>query len=247
MSKPSCRNLVLACALAVGLAPGLARAAEHKPLADAEIQSRIEHDLSDKAISGASVSVEDGIVTLAGQVTSAWDRRQADRVAARTADVQDVVDRMTIARAESDKDVSDEVSRRIRNSIFFTVFDDVNVGVKDGKVRLEGRVTAENKSEEFADEAARVFGVQGVDNQIEVLPASNFDDQLRWTIAREIYSDVSFVGLASSHAAPIHVVVEHGQVTLTGVVGSQVEKRKAEFIARDTFGVLGVTNRIRVE
>jgi osmotically-inducible protein OsmY len=127
------------------------------------------------------------------------------------------------------------------------VFDDVNVGVKDGRVTLEGRVTAENMSEEFADEAARVFGVQEVDNRIEVLPASNFDSQLRWTIAREIYSDIAFVGLASSHAAPIHVIVEHGHVTLTGVVSSEVEKRKAEFIARGTFGALGVTNRIRVE
>jgi len=46
---------------------------------------------------------------------------------------------------------------------------------------------------------------------------------------------------------PIHVVVENGHVTLAGVVNSEVERRKAETVARATFGVLGVTNSLRLD
>lgn len=46
---------------------------------------------------------------------------------------------------------------------------------------------------------------------------------------------------------PIHVVVRHGRVTLTGVVLSEVERRKAEVIARSVFGVFSVENKLRLE
>jgi len=46
---------------------------------------------------------------------------------------------------------------------------------------------------------------------------------------------------------PIHIVVKHGRVTLTGVVISEVERRKAEQIARSIFGVLSVENKLRLE
>jgi osmotically-inducible protein OsmY len=44
---------------------------------------------------------------------------------------------------------------------------------------------------------------------------------------------------------PIHIIVEHG-VTLTGAVGSKVERQKAEMIARTTFGVFNVENRLLI-
>jgi len=45
---------------------------------------------------------------------------------------------------------------------------------------------------------------------------------------------------------PIHLIVENGRVTLTGAVGSEVERVKAEMIARSTFGVFNVENKLRV-
>jgi len=41
--------------------------------------------------------------------------------------------------------------------------------------------------------------------------------------------------------------VENGHVTLTGVVNSEVERRKAEAVARTTFGVFSVDNRLRLD
>jgi osmotically-inducible protein OsmY len=45
----------------------------------------------------------------------------------------------------------------------------------------------------------------------------------------------------------IHVIVRYGRVTLTGVVLSEVERRKAEVIARAVFGVFSVDNKLRLE
>ena len=51
---------------------------------------------------------------------------------------------------------------------------------------------------------------------------------------------------ASSANPPIHIVVENGNITLTGVVNSRVEKAVLETIAR---GVLAfrVDNQVQVE
>ena len=45
---------------------------------------------------------------------------------------------------------------------------------------------------------------------------------------------------------PIHVILKNGRVTLTGVAASNIEKAIAERIARQTFGVLSVENKLQV-
>jgi osmotically-inducible protein OsmY len=76
---------------------------------------------------------------------------------------------------------------------------------------------------------------------------SGFDDSLRYTIAVRIYNDPLFWNYAIQVDPPIHVIVRHGRVTLTGVVLSEVERRKAEVIARSAFGALSVENQLRLE
>lgn len=71
--------------------------------------------------------------------------------------------------------------------------------------------------------ASRVAGVQEIDNRIQTLPTSIYDDQTRQAIARQIYNDAVFLHYAIQPRPPIHVVVEHGRVSPTGVVRSEVE------------------------
>jgi osmotically-inducible protein OsmY len=54
------------------------------------------------------------------------------------------------------------------------------------------------------------------------------------------------MGYAQRSNPPIHIIVERGNVTLTGAVRSNAEKRQAESIVRSTFGVQQVTNRLAV-
>jgi hyperosmotically inducible periplasmic protein len=140
------------------------------------------------------------------------------------------------------KDVAHEVRQYTR----FTIFDDVNAAVEGGVVTLTGRVTAPFKKDDIAARVARVAGVHEVRNDIAVLPVSPFDDDLRYRIARAIYGNPSFWHYASMANPPIHIVVENGRVTLTGVVGSNVERMLARSLAT-TFGAFSVKNDLKTD
>jgi osmotically-inducible protein OsmY len=146
----------------------------------------------------------------------------------------------------TDEEIARDVARHVGHYVFFTIFDDVNVGVDHGVATLTGRVTMPYKAEALAELAARVDGVAAVRSQIRVLPVSQFDDDLRYSIARRIYSDPLFWHAAVQVNPPIHIIVERGAVTLTGVVFSEVERRTAELIARNSLA-LSVTNDLRLE
>ncbi len=158
-----------------------------------------------------------------------------------------VVSEVTVARGEGDGALAALVAKRLERYVFFTIFDDAEVAVDNGVVTLTGRVTMPYKADAFADLAAHVPGVQEVRNDVRTLPVSKFDDQLRYAVARQIYGDDLFARYAIQPNPPVHIIVEHGAVTLTGVVFSEVERRKAEVIARGTFAVMSVTNKLRIE
>ena len=74
-----------------------------------------------------------------------------------------------------------------------------------------------------------------------MLPVSQFDDELRFRIARAIYGNSSFWNYAAMANPPIHIVVNRGRVTLTGVVNSNVERMLARSLATG-FGSFEVKN-----
>ena len=95
----------------------------------------------------------------------------------------------------------------------------------------------------------RVIGVEGVHsvaNQITLLPVSSFDDELRYRIARSIYSNANFWNYAIMPNPSIHIVVEHGRVTLTGVVQTNVDRVLARSLASQ-FGALSVTSDLKTD
>jgi len=140
------------------------------------------------------------------------------------------------------KDVATSVDRYVH----FTIFDDVNASVKDGVVTLTGKVTMPYKHEDIAKRVAKISGVREVRDEIGVLPVSQFDDQLRARIARSIYGNSNFWNYGIMPNPPIHIVVEHGRVTLTGVVQSEVDRMLARSLATQ-FGALSVTNDLKTD
>jgi hyperosmotically inducible protein len=140
------------------------------------------------------------------------------------------------------KDVTAAVTAYSR----FTVFDDVNALVESGVVTLEGKVTMPYKRDDLARRVASLVGVRDVRNRLDVLPVSPYDDELRYRIARAIYGNSAFWHYAAMANPPIHIVVEHGRVTLTGVVVSEVERMLARSLA-SSFGALSVTNALKTE
>jgi hyperosmotically inducible periplasmic protein len=129
----------------------------------------------------------------------------------------------------------------------FSIFDSVHIALDNGRVELTGKVTMPYKRTELEKRVARVAGVQSVTNRIDVLPASQFDDELRFRIARAIYSNSNFWGYGSMVNPPIHIIVERGRVTLEGVVNNNVDRMIARSIASSFLSIGPVTNALKTE
>ena len=79
-----------------------------------------------------------------------------------------------------------------------------------------------------------------------MLPVSQFDDELRFRIARAIYGNSNFWRYGSMVNPPIHIIVENGRVTLEGVVNSNVDRMLARSIA-SSFDAFSVTNNLKTD
>jgi hyperosmotically inducible protein len=152
-----------------------------------------------------------------------------------------------LARSDrSNQDVFSDVAKEVRRYARYTIFDDVNASVRDGVVTLTGSVTAPLKKSEIEKRVTRVDGVVAVQNRIDVLPVSGFDDELRYRIARAIYGNQHFWSYAAMPNPPIHIVVDRGHVRLTGVVNSEVDRMMARSLAT-SFGAFSVNSQLRTD
>jgi hyperosmotically inducible protein len=150
------------------------------------------------------------------------------------------------ARAQiSDRELGEQVARTVRTYSKFSIFDDVNVRVENRAVVLTGRVTTPQKREEIGVRAGKIDGVRSLQNDIGVLPLSPADDRLRVQVARAIYNHPSFWRYAEQANPPIHIIVEHGRITLTGEVDTQVDRMLAYSLAQ-VGGAFSITNELRV-
>jgi osmotically-inducible protein OsmY len=126
----------------------------------------------------------------------------------------------------------------------YTIFDHVSATVRDGFVTLAGKVTDRLKATEVEKQVSRIAGVKDVKNQIETLPISKFDDQIRNDVYRAIYGHQNFLEYGMLEKPPIHIIVERGHVTLTGMVRSDVDRTVAQSLAMQV-NAQSVTNRLK--
>ena len=139
-----------------------------------------------------------------------------------------------------------EVQREVLRYPHFTIFDSVNAQIDNGVVTLTGKVTMPYKRDEIVRRVSSLRGIAEVHNRIEVLPVSQYDDQLRYQIARAIYGNPHFIGYGSMVNPPIHIIVDRGRVTLEGVVNSDVERMLARSIA-SSFLSFEIKNELKTD
>jgi osmotically-inducible protein OsmY len=227
---------------------GVPGQAQQAPVpSDQQTKARVEQRLADKRIRGIKVAAHDGSVTLSGSVASIGAKQDLVAEILKVDGVKEIVSELTIGRAENDRALAERVADQVRRSSYFTVFDDIGIGVDNGVVTLTGYVTQPIKSEDLAKRASHVEGAKDFVNRLEVLPASIGDDRLRNIIANALYRDPAFSNYASQAVPPVHIIVRNSSVLLTGVVNSEVERRQAESIVRGIPGIIGVQNTLRVE
>ena len=152
--------------------------------------------------------------------------------AAQPAEAPSADARLTLYRA-----VADAVHRYPS----YSIFDTIDAEVDGGTITLTGKVTQPFKVRGIERSVAKVDGVRSVQNDIEVLPVSPFDDRLRLGLARAIYGSPHFRQYGAV-TRPIHIIVERGHVTLEGVVLGETDRALARAIARSFTAFSVVTN-----
>ena len=145
-----------------------------------------------------------------------------------------------------DLQVFNDIATQVNRYTQFTIFDSVDATVVNGQVVLSGWVTMPCKKTDIERRVAQVDGVVSVTNDIQVTPVSQFDDELRFRIARAIYGNPSFWNYGAMANPPIHIVVVRGHVTLTGTVTSPVDRMLARSLATG-YGAFDVRNELRTD
>lgn len=152
----------------------------------------------------------------------------------------------TRAQQLRDPDLANLAATAVRSYTQFSIFDEVNIAVRNRAVTLTGRVTMPFKRDAIAERIGKIDGIESVVNNLEVLPASTSDTRLRREVAQAIYTHPSFWHYASMANPPIHIIVERGRITLTGTVSSQVDRMLA-FALAQVDGALRVTNELKLD
>jgi hyperosmotically inducible periplasmic protein len=162
---------------------------------------------------------------------------------------------------------SEETVRSVRRMLerlpYYGVFDFIVFRVDRGTVYLAGYSYQGNLRADAEMATKRASGVNEVANKIEVLPASQNDDRIRWATFYRIYTDdflsryapggefgvlqelrdeQRFPGMQPVGRYPIHIVVKNGRTMLLGVVDSAADRQIAEVRAREVSGVFEVEN-----
>jgi hyperosmotically inducible protein len=148
----------------------------------------------------------------------------------------------------TDEDLAKQVRHEILMYPYYTIWDDVNFRVNHGSVELTGAVSQPYKKFAIEKSVQHVPGVTSVTDRLEVLPLSSMDDRLRLQVARAIYGYPALSRYAQGSLPSIHVIVDNGHVTLTGVVANNFDKQVAGVRANSAGLSFGpVINNLRVE
>jgi hyperosmotically inducible protein len=151
------------------------------------------------------------------------------------------------ANARLEQRLSNEVRHELNMIPQFTVFDNLAYRVNGGTVTLFGQVRDAIVKDSAEARVKHLEGVERVDNQIEILPASFNDDRIRHRVASAVFNDPRLFNYGIQTVPPIHIIVKNGHVNLEGVVRTQAEKDDAFIRANGVSGVFSVQNNLQVE
>ena len=143
------------------------------------------------------------------------------------------------------------LERQVRHELvmlpFYGVFDNLAFQVSGGgTVTLKGQVTRPTLKSDAENVVKRIEGVEAVENEIEVLPVGGIDDRIRLATYRAIYGHDALNRYALRAVPTIHIIVKNGDVTLEGVVATEMDKNIAGIQANSVPGVFSVKNNLHI-
>lgn len=200
---------------------------------DPAVAAQVEKRLRDANFDSVGVTVSAGIADLTGVVDRLSKAEKAMDIAKKTKGVTGVRNDMQVVSEQTDQQIADAVTHQIRMFPFYSIFDWVQGNVKNGVVTLTGAVREPWYAKDYANLASQVRGVKAVQNELEVLPLSPFDNRIRMQVARAIYGNANIGTRYGFQALPsVHIIVKNGDVRLEGAVANQMDKTIIEMAAR---------------
>lgn len=214
---------------------------------DTGIQQDVMRDLRwdsrfDKAQIG--VAVQNGVVTLTGNVENFGKKWAAADIAHRVADVLDVANDIQVTIVGTGKKTDTEIAKAVRHALEWDVFvpdHKIRSTVSNGWVTLEGEVSFLRQREDAGAVVRNLAGVAGVVNSITVEARHVQPSEIRKKIEEALERR------ADREAERIGVTVTDGAVTLEGRVHSWNEKEALRGTVEHAPGVRKVHDKLRVE
>lgn len=194
------------------------------------------------ACAGVEVSVEDGVVTLRGEVPTYAKKVAAQEAAHRVGGVLDVVNGISVSVGHGHRDA--ELAHAVRAALEWDVLvpaERVTSTVSGGWVTLEGEVNNLRECEDAEQSVLNLRGVLGVINKIRVRPQKADPDELRAQI------EDALERRADREAERLRIEVGDGTVELWGRVHSWQEKRAVVGSISHAPGVRVVKDHLRVD
>ena len=205
-----------------------------------DVLAELEYDPSIDARK-IGVAVEDGIVTVAGEVPSFAEKWNAERAVERVEGVRGIVNKIEVKPIGefSDANIAREAADALRWNLMVPP-GKVIPKVENGYITLTGEVNYEFQRR-AAEKAVRYIpGVKGIINLVTVKPKvepKNVKEKIEETFKR----------MAALDAENVSVEVNGSEVILRGTVRSWAERHEAEKTAWAAPGVISVKNYITVK
>ena len=170
------------------------------------------------------------------------------------------------AQSPEDKRTIEDLRAAVLRLPYYGVFDSVSVGYERGTATVSGYVYQPKTKQDIVNALKRVSRVDDVVDQIEVLPVSQHDDELRRRAFVQIYGDsvlsryaagggvsrfdvidmIRYPGTQPFGDYGIKIIVNRGRITLVGNVDSTFDRTIAGHRAREIPGAFGVENTLVV-
>jgi hyperosmotically inducible protein len=145
---------------------------------------------------------------------------------------------------------TNKLAKEVRHELvmlpYYSVFDNLAYKVEGDRVTLYGQVVRPTLKSDAEGVVKSIEGVASVKNEIEVLPASPMDDQLRRALYRSIYGENGLPRYGIASVPSIHIIVKNGHVTLDGAVDNEADKNMAGLRANGVPNVFSVQNNLVV-
>ena len=217
---------------------------------DKDTQAAVAAQLEKKEVfRSLKAEVNEGIVTLSGEVPLYIDKVNAEKRVRKVKNVDGVRNHVQVGgKVVADDEVRENLSTKLRyDRIGYGIaFNNLGVGVSNGVVTIAGNVRDYADRDSALAIVSTTAGVKDVVDEINVAPASIEDDRLRVRLARAIYGDPMLQKYAIDPQAPIRIIVENGHVELAGMVLTDMDRQLAFMRANVVPGIFSVTNHLAV-